>query len=262
MTDAFRVRYGPWALVTGASSGIGREFARQLAARGLNVVLAARREARLRALAAELEEGCRVACRVVPLDLCHDNFLEALRQATGGLDVGLLVNAAGFSMTGPFLDGDRDDMLRLLNLNVRAPMMLSYEYGRAMRRRGRGGIIVVSSVSAFAGTPCWANYSATKAYDLAFAEALATELKPDGIDVLALAPGTVRTEFLDVAGLNEGLTAMEATDVAALALSQLGRRRLVVPGLFWSAGVFATRFLPRRLNSAVFGRFISLMSAD
>lgn len=258
MSPDFARRYGRWALITGASSGIGREFARQLAARGLNAVLVARREERLRGLASELEaQG--VQARIAVIDLCYDGFLEQVRAATDGLEIGLLVNNAGFSMTGSFLDSDPDDMIRLLNLNCRAPLVLAREYGPAMRDRGRGGIIFVASVAAFSGVPLWSHYAASKAYDLLLAEGLAAELRDAGVDVLALAPGTTKTEFLDVAQLNGGLMAMDVEGVVREGIAGLGRRDLVIPGLFNKAGIFATRLLPRAFNRAVFGRFISTM---
>ena len=258
MRSEFAQQYGPWALVTGASSGIGREFARQLTARGLNVVLVARRAERLAELADEVTNRHGVAARVVPLDLCYDGFLDPIRDATDGLEIGLLVNSAGFTHTGPFLDAPPDDLLRLLNLNARAPMLLAREYGPAMRDRRRGGIIFLSSVTGFVGTPLWSLYSASKAFNLLLGEALAAELRAAGVAVMALAPGTTRTEFLDVAGINDFM-AMEGEAVVAHALSRLGRSDVVVPGRFYSAGVFAMRFLPRAVNRAVFGRIIAGM---
>lgn len=256
----FADRYGPWTLVTGASSGIGREFARQLAARGLNLVLIARREDRLRELAADLEAAHDVTARWIALDLCYDGFLDRIREATAGLEIGLLVNNAGFSMTGPFLDGDPDEMLRLLNLNCRAPLLLAREYGPAMRDRGRGGIVFVSSVAGLSAIPRWSQYAASKAYDLLLAEGLAAELRPYGVDVLALAPGTTETEFLEVADLNRRhLLAMEVEDVVRAGIDGLGRRDLVIPGLLYKAGTFTMRFLPRSFNRFVFGRFVAAM---
>ena len=256
MSRHFAERYGPWALVTGASSGIGREFARQLAARGLSVVLVARRAERLEALADELAMRYAIDTRVAAVDLCRDDFLDPIREATAGLEIGLLVNSAGFSRTGPFLDMDRDELQRMLNLNVRAPALLTHEYGPAMRARRRGGVVMVASVTGFVGTPLWALYSASKAFDLHFGEALAAELRGDGVDVLALAPGTTRTEFLDVAGINDFM-GMEAADVVAHALARLGRADMAVPGWFYRGGTFAMRFLPRSVNRAVFGRILA-----
>ncbi len=256
MKRDFAERYGPWALVTGASSGIGREFARQVAARGLNVALVARRAERLAELADELAMRHAIDTRVAAVDLCRDDFLESIREATTGLEIGLLVNSAGFSRTGPFLDMDRDEMQRMINLNVRAPALLAREVGPPMRARRRGGIVMVASVTGFVGTPLWALYSATKAFDLHFGEALAAELRPHGVDVLTLAPGTTRTEFLGEAGINDFM-GMEAADVVAHALDKLGRADVAVPGWFYRGGTFATRFLPRSVNRAVFGRILA-----
>jgi short-subunit dehydrogenase len=254
----FATQYGPWALVTGASSGIGREFARQLAARGLNVVLVARRAERLVELAAELVGRHSIEARPVALDLCFDNFLDAIRAATEGLEVGLLINSAGFARTGPFLDANPDEMTRMLNLNCRAPLALAREYGPAMRARRRGGIVFLSSVTGFVGTPLWSLYSGTKAFNLLLSEGLAAELRADGVDVLVVAPGTTRTEFLDVAGISDFM-ALEAERVVGHALRHLGRSDVYVPGAFYGVGVFAMRFLPRAVNRAVFGRILAGM---
>ena len=257
----FVQRYGPWALVTGASSGIGREFARQVAARGLNVVLVARRADRLAALADELAMRHAIDTRVVAVDLCHDDFLAPVRATTAGLEIGLLVNSAGFSRTGPLLDMDPDDMTRMLNLNCRAPLLLTREFGPPMRRQQRGGVIIVASVTGFVGTPLWSLYAATKGFDLLLGEGLAAELRGDGVDVLTPAPGTTRTEFLDVAGIGEFM-GMEAADVVSHALARLGSADVVVPGWFYRGGVFAMRFLPRAVNRAVFGRLLVAMRTE
>lgn len=257
----FSRRYGPWALITGASSGIGREFARQAAARGLNVALVARREERLAELAAGLQARHPIHAITIPVDLCFDGFLEIIQAATAGLEIGLLVNAAGFSLTGPLLEMDRDAMTRMLNLNCRAPLLLAREYGPAMQARRRGGIIFVSSVAGFTATPLWSLYSATKAFDLLLGEGLAAEIRSGGVDVLSLAPGTTRTEFLDVAGINDFMS-LEPEAVVRQALERLGRSDLVVTGWFFRGGIFATRFLPRAVNRAVFGRLLSGMRIE
>ena len=261
MTNHFAQRYGLWALITGASSGIGREFARQVAARGLNVVLTARRADRLEALADELAMRHAVDTRVVAVDLCYDDFLDPIRAATADLEVGLLVNSAGFSRTGPLLEMDPDDMTRMLNLNCRAPLLLTRAFGPAMRARRRGGVVIVASVAGFVGTPLWSLYAATKGFDLLLGEGLAAELRADGLDVLTLAPGTTRTEFLDLAGLGDFM-ALDAADVVAHALARLGHADVVVPGWFYRGGTLAMRFLPRSVNRAVFGRMLAAMRTE
>ncbi len=139
--NSFRDKYGPWALVSGASSGMGAAFARQLAAKGLNVVLVARREERLRALSEELKRSASAQTRVVSADLTRDDFIPRLAEATEGLEINLLVNNAGLGVTGEFLANDLGAELGMLHLNCRAPLLLTHHYGRMMRARQRGGII-------------------------------------------------------------------------------------------------------------------------
>lgn len=261
MSGDFAARYGPWALVTGASSGIGRAFAHRLAARGLNVILVARRTERLQALAAELTADCGVLACVVPVDLSRDDFLDIIHAATDGLEIGLLVNSAGYSLTGPLLDADPDALLRLFNVNGRAPLLLTRAFGPAMRARRRGGIVMVSSVVAFAATPQWSLYAATKAFNLLLGEGLAAELRSDGVDVLTLVTGATRTEFFDVAGLDAGMS-LSAERVVDEALAHLGRSDVVVPGWYYRVGTLMTRLLPRSVNRAMFGRFLTGMRAE
>ena len=177
---SFPDQYGPWALVTGASSGMGTEFARRLAEKGLNVVLLARREDRLRSLAVELERDYSVRTRVVAVDLTRDDLLDSIRDATDDIEVGLLVNNAGFATSGKVLDNDLSVELAMLHVNSRAPLVLSHHFGRRMREQGKGGIIFVASTVAYSGAPGWSNYAATKAFDLTLSGGIARELHGDG----------------------------------------------------------------------------------
>jgi short-subunit dehydrogenase len=225
------------------------------------VALVARRADRLEALADELAMRHAIDTRTIPIDLCRDDFLDPIRAATDELEVGLLVNSAGYSRTGPLLDMDAGDMVRMLNLNCRAPLLLTRHFGPAMRARRRGGVVILSSVTGFVGTPQWTLYSATKGFDLLLGEGLAAELRADGVDVMALAPGTTRTEFLDVAGIDDFM-GMDAADVVAHALVRLGQDDVLVPGWFYRSGTFAMRFLPRSVNRAVFGRLLASMRVE
>jgi short-subunit dehydrogenase len=253
----FVERFGPWALVTGASSGIGEAFARRLAGIGMNLVLVARREDRLRKLADDLQRQHAVSARVVPADLSREDFLPAIQQATADLQIGLLVNNAGIATTGKFLDNDFASELAMLHLNNRAPLILAHHFGRPMRKQGRGGIIFLSSSVAFAGVPLWSNYAATKAHDLVFAEGLAKELRPDGISVLALCPGATQTELWPPGA--KPLFSMQPNAVVDLALKKLGRKTTVVAGWLNSTSVVATRLLPRSWNAVIFGWVIGRM---
>ena len=245
-------KYGPWALVTGASSGLGAEFARQLAAQGFHLAILARRENRLRELKSELEEKHRIQVKVIVADLSEEDFLSQVRPITESLEIGLLVNNAGFSITGDLLEQDPARHVDLLHVNCRAPLMLAHEFGRPMKERKKGGIIFVSSVVAFVASPGWSNYAASKAYVLLLAEGLASELKEHGVQVLVLCPGTTRTEFQSVAGTNEFL-AQNPDFVVSLALRSLGRRQTVIAGLENQLVAFSSRLIPRSLNRKIAG---------
>ena len=257
MKTAIKDRFGPWALVTGASSGIGEAFARRLAEHGLNLVLVARREDRLQKLAQDLQSRHSVSARVVPIDLSNEDLLPILQQATDDLEIGLVVNNAGIASIGKFLDNEVGSELAMLHINNRAPLVLTHHFGRRMRQRGRGGIIFISSIVAFAAVPLWTNYAASKAHDLLLAEGLAKELRPEGISVLAVCPGATLTELWP-AGIKP-LLAMKPSAVVDIALNKLGRKTTVVVGLMNAMIVFSTRLLPRSWNAAIFGWVIGRM---
>lgn len=256
MSD-FAERYGPWAVVTGASSGIGEAFARRLAASGINVVLVARREDRLVRLATELGERHAIETRIVPVDLASDDFLPVIEKATHDLDIGLLVNNAGVLAAGRFLDHDLDDELNQLNLNTRAVLALAHHFGRRLRERRRGGMIFLASTVAFAGVPGMSAYAASKAHALTFAEGFAREVADHGIAVLALCPGPTSTEIWP-SGATPTLP-MRPEAVAEIALRKLGKRTTVVAGLFNRLITLSTRLAPRWLNTLIFGKVVGGM---
>lgn len=249
-------KYGPWALITGASSGIGEEFSRQLAAKRFNLVLVARREMRLKRLADELARNHLVQIRVVPADLAAVDFLDYIAEATKDIDIGLVVNNAGFALTGDFLDHALEDEVALLNVNCRTPMILAHYFGKRMAHKGRGGIINISSAAAFIPLPYWTNYSASKIYLLHFSEALWFELRKSGVDVLAVCPGSTRTEFAKVAGTQ--MQGGEAAPIVAAALENLGKKVSLVPGIGNVLTTILSRILTRRqsvlLGSMVIGK--------
>ncbi len=249
-------KYGSWALVTGASSGIGAEYARVLATRGFSLVLVARRERKLTQLASELQESHRIETRVVAADLTCAPGIDTVIQKTADLEIGLLVNNAGREDDGPFLDIPVEQALKTLRLNSEAPMRLTHHFGALMRERGRGGILFMSSIVAFQGVPLIANYAASKAYDLIFAESLAAELEPAGIDVLVLTPGFTESQLSPDANF-EGLPLrpMSAASVARAGISGLGRTRLRIPGLINKFLYVTGKFLqPRTVNTWAFGK--------
>jgi len=250
----FKEKYGPWALITGASAGLGEEFARQLAAKGMNLVLAARRGDRLEALGKELAEKHGIEYRAVSCDLGSDSFLDQLRPVTDSLEVGLLINNAGFTNNGDFLDQPLEREIELVNLNCRAASIAAHHYGQKMRDRKRGGIIFSASIAGFAGIPFWASYAASKGFDLQLSEALSHELKPYNVDVLAMCPGATHTEFATYEGFIANLLAMQPEAVVSGALKKLNQgRRVWIAGLLNRINVFSSRFMPRWMTSLVFG---------
>ena len=256
-------RYGPWAVITGASAGIGAEFARRIAERGINVVLVARRRNRLEELASTIEDMYRVQARVAPVDLASRDVVQVLQPVLADIDVGLLVNCAGYGSSGPFLDMDPSVQEAMINVNCRASILLTHEIVQGMRERGRGGVIFVSSVNGFCASRGMANYNATKAYDLLFAEGLAEELRPYGVDVQALCPGSTLTEFHRVAGLDarqfgplKRLIVATPTAVVATSLRALGRRVTVIPGVLNKLAVLTLRLMPRRVSTWLFGSMV------
>lgn len=160
---SFAGRYGPWCVVTGASSGIGLAIAREAAARGLDLLLVARGAGALEAAAAEARGRYGVLARTVALDLGDRGAPAALERAAEGLDVGLVVCAAGFGTSGPFVEGDLDAEGAMIDVNCRAVMEVSWRFGRRLARRGRGGLVLLGSLVGFQGVPMAANYAATKA---------------------------------------------------------------------------------------------------
>lgn len=236
-------RYGAWAVITGASDGIGRAFAVELARAGLNLVLCARRGEVLEALAIELcAQG--VQTQVVAVDLSTREGVVALAQATRSLDVGLLVASAGFGTSGPFLEGTLEHELGMIDVNCRALAELSHVFGNRFVARKRGGLVLMSSLVAFQGVPRAANYAATKAYVQSFAEGLRLELAPHGVDVLASAPGPVHSGFAARASMTMGF-AQTPTEVATSTLAALGKTGTVRPGLLAKLLEFSLQFLPR-----------------
>ena len=237
----------PVALITGASAGLGVDFARQLSSDGRRLVLVARRLDRLELLAAELGNA-----RAVELDLSLPGAAERLMTnlAAAGEHVDLLVNNAGFGLTGRFADIDGKRQRQMIDLNCGALVELAHAVLPGMVERGRGGILNVASTAAFQPGPGMAVYFATKAFVLSFSEALHEEVRNQGVSVSALCPGPTATEFGAVAGFGPSspsskLAASSGPVVAAGLKGLADGRAIIVPGLMNKATSQAHRFLPR-----------------
>ncbi len=242
---SLRERYGEWALVTGASAGIGAAFARALARDGVSCVLTARRGERLRELATELESQHGVATRVVEADLATAGGAAPLLDAVADLEIDVLVNNAGFGYAGRLDLQDPARLDAMVQLNCAAPVALTAGLLPAMRARGRGAIVFTGSVAGLQPLPYHALYAATKSFDNLLGEALWAELIGTGVDVLVIEPGSTVSEFHEVAG--ELPHAGEPSeDVVDKALRALGHKPSHISGVFnWLRGNAGTRLLPR-----------------
>ncbi len=247
--DTFAERCGPWAIVAGASEGIGASFARQIAGRGIHLVLVARRPEPLEQLASEIRHEHGVAVRTATLDLTGDGVLGALTDITDDVEIGLLVyNAGATHGASAFHDDPVERSLGLVRLNCVGPVALTHHFGRLMAVRGRGGIVLMTSVSAVAGAALTVAYSATKAFDQVLAEGLWAELRPHGVDVLALVAGATRTPAMERSGALIGsaeFPGMDPDEVASEGLTHLGDGPTWVAGEENRAAFDFLRGLPR-----------------
>ncbi len=254
----FRQSYGPWALVAGASEGLGAAFAEALALRGLDLVLVARRLALLEALATRLTDEYGVCVHLLPLDLAQPDAAGQIAQETQSLETGLLVYNAAFSAVGAFLERSLDEHMLEINTNIRAPLELLNVFGPRMLAQGHGGVILMTSLSAFQGTAYVANYSASKAYNIILAEGLWEEWRREGVDVLACVAGSTRTpNYLASSPRPNGSftdATMEPQVVVAEALAALGRQPTVIPGHVNRLSSFVMRrLLSRRAAVRIIG---------
>ena len=248
-------KYGEWALITGASSGIGEAFARTLAKLGLNIILVARRKEKLVALAVELESQFDIKTLVVTLDLTLDNFLEDLLKQIGDKKVGMLINNAGFGSIGLYTKNDSDHEADMVKLHCLAPTILTHYFSRPMINRRQGGIIFVGSIFSYQPMPYVSTYAATKVFNTFLGKSLWCEFKKYNVDVLALNPGGTRTEFASLTNrLNSGI-ADGPMDVVKTALKSLGKRPSVIHGFRNKVWWLVSRFMPPRISLAFHGWF-------
>ena len=239
-----KTKYGRWAVVTGASSGIGLELAERLAESGLNLVINARQADVLADKSQSLKTTYGVEVMPVVADLGEQAGLDALISAVENLPIGLFVASAGFGTSGEFYKASLADELAMLRVNCEALLALTHYFSNRFVPQKRGGIILLSSMVAFQGVPYSANYAATKAYVQSLAEALAIELRPFGVDVLAAAPGPVASGFGKRANMNMNMSLTPA-QVGIPILKALGRQGTVLPGFLTKFLTYSLRTVPR-----------------
>ena len=257
-TQTLKEGFGPVALITGASDGIGRAFAEALAAQGFDLVLVARREAVLRELSRELTERHGVTVEIIPADLAAPDATAGILRQTAEKPVGLVVAAAGFGSIGPFLDLPVDVETNMVDVNCRAVVQLTHGLAQRMAAQGRGGIILFGSLLGFQGVPGSATYAATKGFVQGFAEALAVELRPQGISVLSVAPGPVGTGFAARAGMHMSKADTPQT-VARAALAALPKGGTLRPGFMGKLLGWSLAPLPRWGRVRVLGQVMKGM---
>lgn len=256
---------GKRALVTGASAGLGAEFARQLAAKGYNLVLVARRRARMEELARQLKETRQIEVEIMESDLSKAEGVAAVEERLRKGDIDILVNNAGFGTAGEFVNLPIDREMEEIDVNVKALTRLSHAALETMKRKRRGRIINVASTAAFQPVPYMSTYAATKAYVLSFSEALHEEAKAYGVTVTCLCPGPVRTEFQEVAGVDSERMQMVWTSPehvvrVALDAARRGRASTIAGGIN-RVGVGLTRVVPRVAARKVAGAMFKRAAA-
>jgi len=260
----FHSTYGPCALVAGAAVGLGAEYTRQIAAHGLDLVLLDRDGAALAKTAAEVRASHGVDVRAVTVDLARPDLVDAIRPSLEGREIGLVVYNAALGTVAPFLDLSAEHIDAMLDVNCRAPLRLAHALVPAMIRRGRGGVVLMSSLSGNIGSAQLSIYAATKAFNLVLGDALWAELRPHGVDVLVVRPGSTRTPgWLSSQPTGEDapvLPVMEPPDVVREALATLGVEPGVIPGELNRQGSELMASMPRRraieVMSEITGRLV------
>jgi uncharacterized protein len=257
----FQQRYGRWCIVAGASEGLGAAFAEELASRGFNLVIVARRSELLQEFGAHLSQKYGVKIKPIVQDLSAPDAAEQIVQQTMNLDIGLLIYNAAFSAVGPFLDRSMDDHLREIHTNIHAPFKLVYLLGQRMLERGRGGIVLMSSLSAFQGSAYISNYAATKAFNIVLAEGLWEEWRTQGVDILVCISGAMKTpNYVASEPRRTGRffdSTMEPAQVVHEALEALGAQPYVIAGsMNRFASFIMRRLLPRKMAIQLMGKVL------
>ena len=252
--------YGEWAIITGATSGIGLELAKLLAHSGFNLIINSRNAEHLNELKALLELKSQKLVKIVAADLTTKEGADQIIESSKGLNIGLLIAAAGFGTSGRLIENSLESELEMVHLNCSSVLRLSHHFAQEFKEKKRGGIIFFSSIVAFQGTPYAANYAATKAYVQTLAEGLKVELKPFGVSVLSAAPGPVKSGFGNRAKMKMSM-AMTPEQVGIPILKSLGRKTTVYPGYLSKLLAYSLKTVPRWAKVIIMGKIMGDMSS-
>jgi short-subunit dehydrogenase len=254
--------YGPWAVVAGASEGLGAAFAQTLAAQGRNLVLIARRVPALEALAQSLRERHGIEVRTVCCDLGAPDMARSIAAAVDGVEIGIGIYNAAYSSVGPFLDRPLEEALRVVDVNIRGPLQFVHAIAPSMIARRRGGLVLMSSLAGLQGAPHLAAYAASKAFNAILAESLWAELRPKGVDVLVSCAGAIRTPGYLEAATGDAPGTLDPDQVVLRTLEALGKGPRIVPGGVNKLAAFLlTRMIPRRTAIFLMGSSTTSLKA-
>ena len=259
MINEFKSKYGPWAIVTGASDGIGKAVASELAKFGLNLVLVARRKELIDELASRFQKENGIQTRSIELDLSEAESSQKLLLMTSDIEVGLFAAIAGFGTSGNLIDSDLKKELNMIDVNCKSIVQQSYLFGQIFSKQGHGGIILMGSLVGFQGVPHAANYAATKAFVQTLAEGLNIELKKYGVDVLSVAPGPVASGFGKRADMNM-TKAAQPEDFAKELILALGKKMTVRPGFLSKFLGYSLAMSPRKSRVFIMDKIMSEMT--
>ncbi len=254
-----RKNYGEWVLITGATSGIGRELAIKFGEAGFKLVITGRREKQLKKLSTQLFDDYGTESIPIQGDLSNRKDIDTLLREIDHLKIGIAILNAGFGTSGKFINSDIEQEMNMLELNCKTVLIMAHYFANKMKKQSKkGAIVFLSSMVAFQGVPNAANYAATKAYVQSLSEALALELKNEGIDVLAAAPGPVASGFADRANMKMDMS-LRSEDIGVPIIQAIGRKSTILPGILTKVLVYNLRMTPRwgkiRIMGKVMGGF-------
>lgn len=233
MESNFKNKYGEWSLITGASSGIGKAIAYEIADKGLNLVLVARGQKELEKVAEEIQNKYKISTKVVVADLSNQNGIDEVITKTQLLNIGLLVLAAGMENNGSFVKNNLEKELRVIELNIVSTLKLTHHFIKKMESQNKGGVLFVSSLTAHMPSPYFSNYAATKSYIFSLATSLYGELKAKGIDISVLSPGVTNTPMsksTEIDWTETPVKTMNPEAVAQETIRDFGKKLSIIPG--------------------------------